>query len=294
MLLEVKNLNVSFLVKGKKINVVRGVDYYVNEGEILGILGESGSGKTIVSTCCMPSIKEENYMQNSGNIVLNGKPSYIFQNATLALNPYKKIKNQMAHSASTEKIMSSLEEVGFEHPQDVLNLFPHQLSGGQCQKIAIAQALMQHPDLLIADEPTSSVDASIKYKILDLLRDINKKHNTAIIFISHDFDAVKYICNRVIIMYGGLIMEQGNMEEITASPLHPYTKELYKCAESLKQATGTLHTMVGKTINATEFKNECPFKDRCRQAKDICSKEIPKLAQISDGRKVRCVNYYGK
>lgn len=292
MLLEVKDLKISFMVQGKKVNVVRGVSYYVKEGELLGILGESGSGKTLISTCAIPALKEENLIIEGGNIKLNGKADYIFQNATLALNPYKKIKKQL--QGSKDIVNNSLMEVGFNNPSDILNLYPHELSGGQCQRIIIAESLMQSPQLLIADEATSSVDLSAKYKILDLLRGINKNHGTAIIFISHDFDAVAYLCNRLLIVYGGLIVEEGSLDEITKSPLHPYTKELYKCAKSLDNAKETLYTMKGSPINPAEFKDECPFVYRCEKAKEICKEKIPSLIEIGGGRKVRCILYDGK
>lgn len=293
MLLEALDLNISFMVQGKNVKVVRGVSYHVKEGELLGILGESGSGKTVISTCAIPALREENLVLNSGDIKLNGKASYIFQNATLALNPYKKIKDQLLDSKQYKKetLYNSLIEVGFNNPKDILNLYPHELSGGQCQKIIIAQALMQSPQLLIADEATSSVDQSVKYKILDLLREINKNHGTAIIFISHDFDAVAYLCHRLLIMYGGLIVEEGKLEEITKEPLHPYTKELYKCAKSFETSGENLYTMVGSPINPAEFREECPFLSRCSKSQEKCKTKIPDLIELDGGRKVRCVLY---
>lgn len=293
MLLEVKDLDVSFMVQGKSERVVRGVSYSIKEGELLGILGESGSGKTVISTCAIPALREENFILNKGDINLNGRASYMFQNATLALNPYKTIKKQLLDSKdiNMNMIENSLCEVGFNNINSILNLYPHELSGGQCQKIIIAQALMQSPELLIADEATSSVDPSVKYKILDLLRKINKNHGTAIIFISHDFDAVSYLCQRLIIVYGGLIVEEGRLEDITKEQLHPYTKELYKCAKSLETAKENLYTMKGSPINPAEFREECPFLLRCQRASEKCKAKIPDLLEMQGGRKVRCILY---
>ncbi len=178
-------------------------------------------------------------------------------------------------------------EVGLTDVETVYDMFPFQLSGGQNQRIMICQSILCKPDLLIADEPTSSIDAMLRKKILKLLKEINKKYNMAIIFITHDFDVAKYLCDRLIIMYGGLVVEEGSIKDIFVNPMHPYTEELIKCAGSLDSREEYLYSLDGSPPIPAEFKNECPFYDRCKYRVKSCSVEIPKIIETKLG-KTRC------
>ena len=166
--------------------------------------------------------------------------SYIFQDSMAALNPYKRVGKQIkevlkvhGESFAKERIINGMKQTGIENAEVIYNMFPSQLSGGLCQRVAITMSTICSPEIIIADEPTTAIDASLQKKVLELLRDINQKSKSSIIVITHDFDVVKYICHRVIVMYGGLVMEEGTMCEVLENPMHPYTKALLRCMESL-------------------------------------------------------------
>lgn len=317
-LLRVEDLKVSFEYDGKNIQVVRGVDLGIKVGEVIGIIGESGSGKTVFATSINGIVKDENGQIESGKILYKDKDllkisekelrtirgkdiAYVFQDYFAALNPYKKIGKQIgevlkAHKKdySKEIILKGMRDVGIDNPEVIYNMYPSQLSGGQCQRVMIAMCTIASPEILIADEPTTAIDASLKKKVLQLLKEINKSFNTTIIIITHDFDVAKYLCERVIVMYGGLVMEEGSIEDVISNPLHPYTEELLKCVKSLNNNEEKLYMLEGVAPAPKEFKNQCPFYDRCKRRAEICSKNIPLLISRGDNRKVRCVNYeYG-
>jgi peptide/nickel transport system ATP-binding protein len=312
-LIVIKDLKISFFHENGKVQVVRGFDLSMDNGEILGILGESGSGKTVSATSIL-RLEDEAGSVDSGKVFYKGKNlielpekeyrkirgnriSYVFQNASSALNPYKKIGLQLTEVLKNHKlpfskniVLDTLKEVGIEEADTVYNMYPFQLSGGQNQRIMIAQAIMSKPDLLIADEPSSSIDASLRKTVLDLLKYINKKSGMAIILITHDFDVVKYLCDRLIIMYGGLVMEEGSVNDIFEKPLHPYTGELIKCASSLNRGDSPVYTLEGTAPNPFQFKEECPFFSRCKERLSECTMGIPQIIEV-DNRKVRCIKH---
>lgn len=314
-ILQIKDLKISFKYDNKNVQIIRGVDINICRGEIVGILGESGSGKTVTCTSILGLTKEDDASIDAGTIMykntnllnyserdyrkLRGKDiSYIFQNAAIALNPYRKIGKQIAEiykthhiNYSKDLIISLLRELGIEgdDAEIVYNKYPFQLSGGQCQRIMIAMSVALNPDILIADEPTSSIDSSLQKKVLELLKSINLKNGTSIIIITHDFDVAKYICDKIVIMYGGLVMEEGDMKDVLENPLHPYTSALLKCAESIHAKDKMLYTLEGRAQGPLEFKNECPFVDRCQVRREICIRSVPELIELENGRKVRCI-----
>ncbi|MBV1757167.1 MAG: ABC transporter ATP-binding protein [Dethiosulfatibacter sp.] len=312
-LIEVKNLRISFYHENESIQVVRGFDLSMDSGEILGILGESGSGKTVSATSIL-RLEDEAGSIDSGAILFNGtdllalsekeyrkirgnRISYVFQNASSALNPYKKIGLQLTEVLKNHKlpfsrtiVLDVLKEVGIEEADTIYDMYPFQLSGGQNQRIMIAQGIISKPDLLIADEPSSSIDASLRKTVLDLLKYINEKSHMAIILITHDFDVAKYLCDRLIIMYGGLVMEEGDVKDIFETPLHPYTEELIKCANSLNRGDSPVYTLEGTAPTPFQFKDECPFFSRCKERLPECIDEIPQIIE-SNNRKVRCIKY---
>lgn len=310
--LDIENLKVSFMNDNCFLQVLRGVDVRLQKGEILGILGESGSGKTVTASTVMRLINDGSCRIDSGTIMFDGKDilslkekemrtirgkriAYIFQDASAALNPYKKIGKQLqevlkvhGEGFSKERIIDGMKAVGIDNAQVIYNMYKSQLSGGLCQRVVIAMATMCSPEIIVADEPTTAIDASLQRKVLDLLRDINHNNGSSIIIITHDFDVVKYICRRVVVMYGGLVMEEGSTEEVLSNPLHPYTKELLTCVESLDANDEKLYSLQGKAPTPQEFGEQCPFYDRCKNSNDECVTAIPKL-QVFGGRKVRCI-----
>lgn len=312
-LIEVNDLKISFKQHSGFVQVVRGVDLKLRQGEIVGILGESGCGKTVSATSIL-RLEDESAIYDSGRIFFKGRDltvlpeseyqdirgnqiAYVFQNASTALTPYKKIGRQLMDvlkrhdlPRSKEKILDTLECVGISDAETVYEMYPFQLSGGQNQRIMIAQGIICGPDLLIADEPTSSVDFALRKVILDMLKEINRKTGMAILLITHDFEIVNYLCDSVVVMYGGLVMEEGSMAMVMTHPLHPYTKALTYCAQSLYQNGSELFTLSGAPPTPAEFRSECPFVPRCSLKQDSCMLEIPKMIEVDD-RKVRCVLY---
>ena len=313
-MLEVKNLKVSYINENESVQIIRGFDLSLKKGEIVGVLGESGSGKTISTSAIVKLFDSADGHIDAGEVrfenidlaklkekqlieVRGKKISYIFQNPASALHPFKRVGRQLAGTLkahklpfSKEKIASVLKEVGLDNVETIYEMYPAQLSGGQNQRIMIAQSIICKPELLIADEPTSSIDASIRKRILDLLLQINTKYQMSIVFITHDFDIAKYLCDRIVVMYGGLSVEEGPMNEILDSPLHPYTMELIKCASSLDNHEETLYSLEGMPPTPYEFEDECPFINRCKFKLDLCAKRIPEVVVMGD-RKVRCTNH---
>ncbi len=313
-MLQIKDLKVSFHHQRTAVQVVRGVDLVLGKGEIVGLLGESGSGKTVTATSILRLYEKGESFVDGGEILFEGEDllglterkmqkirgkqiAYVFQNPTAALNPYKTIGRQLAalmknHKLphSPRRIVSALKEVGIDEPGKVYDMYPGQLSGGQNQRVMIAQAILCKPDLLIADEPTSAIDEALSQKILDLLAMLNQKYGMSILLITHDFDVARYLCQRLVILYGGLVVEEGSMDAIFHQPLHPYTEELLKCAISLEREDSAIHTLEGTPLTPGEFKEECPFHARCAVREAACLDGIPHMKTRGD-RKVRCIRY---
>lgn len=300
--LSVENLHVTFdLFRGKKsikIFAVRGISYKMDRGEILGIVGESGSGKSVSSTA-IPGLHGEN-ASVEGKIFFEGteltsldkkqlrqfrgkKIGYIFQEPGRSFDPLQNIgsvfeetlRNSNPEITGEEweaKTIELLKEVGLPNPEKRLKNYPHQFSGGQLQRISIALSLAQNCDLLIADEPTTALDVTIQAQIVELLADLRKTRKLSIIFISHNIDLVASLCDRIIVMYGGLIMETGPSKEIIENPRHPYTKALL--ASSPKFGTSyrdhELHAISGRVTDPAKPEAGCPFAPRCSLASEKC------------------------
>jgi peptide/nickel transport system ATP-binding protein len=310
-LLKINNLEVSFKKGKNPVKIIRGFDLLLEKGEIVGVIGESGSGKTVSSRMIAGLFEKDESSLDAGNIIFKGKNlseldekemnrirgreiSYVFQNPAMSLNPYKKIGKQLedfldTHSIeySKDSILKTLGEVGISRPETVMEMYPFQLSGGQNQRIMICQAILGKPDLLIADEPTTAIDAMLRKKVLDILIDINKKYGMAILLITHNFDVAKYICDKLVIMYGGLVVEQGPLKRLLENPMHPYTDELIKCASSLDSRESRLYSLEGSPLAPSYFKDECPFYERCKYREASCTDRIPDVIEISGGS-TRC------
>lgn len=311
-LLKIDNLSISFPYGKSHLQVVRGVDLEVTQGEIVGILGESGSGKTVTATSIIGLTREDSGRIDSGQILFKGKNilamtekairkvrgkeiSYIFQDPVGSLNPYRKAGKQIEEAlkvhdlpCSKRRVLDLMQDVGLDKAETIYDMFPSQLSGGQCQRILIAAAIACQPDLLIADEPVSAIDASLQKKVLELLKAINKEYGTAVIIITHDFAVVEYICDRVVVMYGGLVMETGTVEEVLNTPYHPYTQELLKCVNSLSNNDERLYTLEGRSPGSSEYTRGCPFWTRCKKSTGACQREVPQLLKRAGDRQVRC------
>jgi oligopeptide transport system ATP-binding protein len=314
-LLKVNNLKTTFYSRDKKTEAVRGGDFEVRTGDILGIVGESGSGKSVLMKSVM-NILPENARIDSGEVYFEGKNilklspremrkvkgpemAMIFQDPMTALNPLKKIGDHIVevlvrHKGVNKKeakklAVDVLHAVGIPMPDKRINQYPHEFSGGMRQRVLIAMALACSPKLLIADEPTTALDVTIQAQILELLKTLKEDNNMSIILITHDLGVVASLCNRIEVMYGGLIMEEGLTEEIFYEPKHPYTKALLN---SVPKAEGDekirLQPIKGSAPSLLNPPNGCPFAERCQFASSRCFDEMPEYKSYSSTHRSRC------
>jgi len=307
-ILNVKNLRVDFK-KGKRyINVISGIDLNIKRGQIIGIAGESGSGKTVAmlsltrllsDTVCR--INYDSYKIN-GVKVNNGQLpffrgrfiSYIFQDAVPSLDPMFTIKSQLKEvlivsvnkTVEEEDMVVLLKSVGLKDVQRILNSYPHELSGGMAQRVAIATALASKSKILVADEPTTALDANLKKGILKLLEDLKKNNGLSIFFISHDLKQVFYIADKVYIFYAGKVVEIADASRLKKTPLHPYTVALLKCIPQRNKSE--LFQIKGNSPDFANLPSGCPFHPRCELMDDICQKMKPPLIEIKKNHWVRC------
>ena len=311
-LLEVKDLKISEYKRRAYNDIVGEISLYVKPGEIVGLAGESGCGKSLTCRAIM-NILPSNLKITNGEIRYLGKPidyrdknlygkeiSMIFQEPTKALHPLKTVGNQISevlklHSdirgaKLKKKVIEALEMVGIDEPETRYKQYPHQLSGGLCQRVIIAIATIMKPSLIIADEPTTSLDVTVQKKILDLLLELNKKMGTSIIFISHDLAVLSHICNRVYVMYCGEIVEEGMVPGIFASPYHPYNKALISSIPSMYGAVTKLKSIKGMVPSPRNYSKYCRFYDRCEERCEACKDTKPQLKDVN-GRGVRCVKF---
>lgn len=313
--LEVKNLKTVFKSRGQEVQAVRGVGFSVGKGEIMGLVGESGSGKSVTMKAVI-GILPDNASISSDSLKLNGKElselskdeyrklrgkemTMIFQDPMTALNPLKKIGKQLEevilrHSDCTkqeakEKAIEMLRKVGIPVPEQRIKQYPHEFSGGMRQRVLIAMALACEPQLLIADEPTTALDVTIQAQILDLLKDLQEEYDTSIVLITHDMGVVATVCDKIAIMYGGLIMETGKTDEIFSNPKHPYTKALLRAIPSVDLKEGErLQSIEGLPPSLVNPPAGCPFAERCEYATDRCFKEMPEYKEFSETQRAMC------
>lgn len=320
-LLEVKNLKTYFFTEDGEIKAVDGVDFYVNLGEVLGLVGESGCGKSVTSLSIMRLIStpgkivegeiffegkdlvkasEEDMIQVRGNRI-----SMIFQQPQTALNPVFKVGDQIAEvleihqglnkEAGRVRAVELLQMVGIPEPDRRAEAYPHELSGGMAQRVMIAMGLACVPNLLIADEPTTALDVTIQAQILDLMRNLRENIGTAIILITHDLGVVSEMCERVAVMYAGQIVEQADVETIFARPMHPYTQGLIGSIPVLGKLKDRLEVIPGSVPNLVNLPPGCRFAPRCRAREEhglaICTVHSPELQDTEHEHKVRCWLY---
>ncbi|MEH7342680.1 ABC transporter ATP-binding protein [Bacillus sp. JJ1532] len=316
-ILQIKDLKVSFQTGKKFVPAIDGVSFELNEGEILGIVGESGSGKSVTSLTTMGLIPSPPGKIENGEIIFEGKDlknisekewrkirgnqiSMIFQEPMTSLNPLFTIGNQLmeairlhtatSKSAAKARSIELLKLVGIPRAEGIISEYPHQLSGGMRQRVMIAMAMACNPRVLIADEPTTALDVTIQAQILALMKDLNEKTNTSIILITHDLGVVAEICELVIVMYSGQIVEQGDVRTILKNPQHPYTKGLLKSVPDLRGKKDRLYSIPGNVPTPGTVHKGCRFAARCSEVFDRCHEESPELNIMeTDGHKVRCL-----
>ena len=318
-LLEVKDLRTQFK-RGKKdwITAVNGVSFNVNAGEIVGLVGESGCGKSVTSLSVM-RLHNERLTKITGSIKFGGKEvldlttsemqsmrgnemSMIFQEPMSALDPIMRIEDQLTeaislHNANLSKAevhdrcVNALKLVGIPEPEMTLRNYPHELSGGMCQRVMIAMAMSCEPKLLIADEPTTALDVTIQAQILALMEDIRNRRNTGILLITHDLGVVAETCSRVIVMYAGNIVEEAPVKELFANPQHPYTEGLIASVPRLGKRLHRLPSIPGSGPDLAVMPEGCRFAPRCKYAQESCKQKLPELQTVSEGHRCACPFY---
>ncbi len=314
-LLEVKNLEVSFFDRQVEIPAIKKISYTVRESEVLGIVGESGSGKS-VSSLSILKLLPGNGKIKGGEIWFEGKDivkmspkqmaeirgnqiSMIFQDPMTSLDPLFTIGYQideslrkhtsLDHRQRRQRILDLLQMVGISQPEKRMKEYPHQFSGGMRQRVMIATALSCNPKLLIADEPTTALDVTIQAQIIDLLKELKNRINMSIIFITHDLGVVSDICDRIIVLYAGEIMESGSKRDIFYRYAHPYTEGLLASVPKIDQnRKEDLIPIEGNPPNMLTLGEECPFAPRCRYAMSICARKKPPLFTVGEGHQASC------
>ena len=310
-LLEVRNLKTYFYTEDGVVHAVDGVDFYVNSGEVLGIVGESGCGKSVTSLSIMRLISQPGKIE-AGEILFEGKDlvkateeemmkirgnrvSMIFQQPQSALNPVFRAGDQIGKEAGRKRAVELLKLVGIPEPESRAQSFPHELSGGMAQRVMIAMALACVPDLLIADEPTTALDVTIQAQILDLMRDMRTQLGSAMILITHDLGVIAEMADRVAVMYAGEIVEQSPVASLFDEPLHPYTKGLIGSIPVLGEVRERLDVIPGSVPNLVNLPTGCRFAPRCMARVEhnlsICADKRPELVEVYEGHKVRCWLY---
>jgi oligopeptide/dipeptide ABC transporter ATP-binding protein len=320
-LLDVKNLKTYFNTEDGVVKAVDGVDFQVNKGEILGIVGESGCGKTVTSLSLIGLVANPGKIEE-GEILFEGRDltklsyeelaeirgnaiSMIFQQPQTSLNPVFSVGDQVAEvldihtdlkkDPAWEKAVEMLREVGIPSADQKAFSFPHEMSGGQAQRVMIAMALLMSPKLLIADEPTTALDVTIQAQILELMLALRENLETAIILITHDLGVVAETADRVAVMYAGRIVEHSDVVSLFTEPLHPYTQGLIASIPILGELKERLEVIPGNVPNLIGLPSGCAFASRCkaRIENDLsrCETEMPDLVELKEGHQVRCWLY---
>lgn len=316
VLLEVNNLEIIFRLKnGKQAKVVDDVSFTIRKGETVALVGESGSGKSITSLSIMRLLPIPPGEITAGTIKLNGKNlldyknkemstirgneiSMIFQEPMTSLDPVFTIGNQMMEGIrrhqripkkeAWEKSLQLLKEVGIANAEKVIAEYPHQLSGGMRQRVMIAIAMSNNPQLLIADEPTTALDVTVQAQILKLMMKMKEEHHSAILFITHDMSVVAETADRVMVMYAGQIVEEAPVRVLFTNPKHPYTTALLKTMPNLDTDVKRLPSIPGTVPPAYALPEGCRFAPRCPFAMEQCHEVLPEVIHIQDEHKVRC------
>ena len=315
--LRVEDLRTHFFTKAGVVKAVDGVSFEVGRGEILGLVGESGSGKSVTGFSILGLVDPPGRIV-SGRILFRGedlvragearlralrgaKISMIFQDPMMTLNPVLRIDTQMIEAVRAHRAVSEAEArrrardmlgaVGIPSPDERLTSYPHQLSGGMRQRVVIAIAFLNDPDLVIADEPTTALDVTIQAQILHEARELCRRAGTAMIWITHDLAVVAGLADRIAVMYAGTLVEQGPVDDVIAHPLHPYTVGLLNSVPSANRRGARLKQIPGMAPSLIRRPRGCPFHPRCPRASEVCL-ELPAPTGPLPGREIRCFHPY--
>jgi len=318
-ILDVRNLKTQFETRNGTVKAVDGVDISIESGDTLGIVGESGCGKTVLALSIMRLIPNPPGRIVSGQIrfkdtdllgldenkmrqLRGSEISMIFQEPMNSLNPVLKVGDQIAevirlHEGLSEKdaldrALEMLRLVGIPSARNRLNSYPHQMSGGMRQRVMIAMALACNPALMLADEPTTALDVTIQAQIIDLINKLKEEVNTSVMLITHDLGIIAEMARHAAVMYTGKVVEYSSVLELFSTPLHPYTRGLMESTpQKASEKGGYLSTIPGVVPNLYELPSGCSFRNRCPEVMDICSREEPILREKSPGHFVRCWKY---
>ena len=314
-LLQIKDLSVEYISDGKTVHAVNGVDLILKKGKTLGLVGETGAGKTTICKSILRILPDIGADIVSGEIDMDGYDllqlseaemqkirgkdiSMIFQDPMTALNPVERVGDQIAevielhqdsgnHEDAVNRAKEMLEVVGI--PAARYYDYPHQFSGGMKQRVVIAIALACNPHLLLADEPTTALDVTIQAQVLDLISDLQKQYNTAMLLVTHDMGVVAQVCDEVAVIYAGTIVEYGTKEQVFDHPSHPYTIGLFGAIPSMNDDEIWLHPIDGLPPDPTDLPQGCPFNPRCPHASEACRKDRIPPAVTPDGHLCRCI-----
>ena len=315
-LLQIKDLRIEFHSDGEVTYAVNGVDLEIEEGKTLGLVGETGAGKTTTALSVLGMVPKPAGKIRSGEVLLNGSDvlklserhledirgnqvAMIFQDPMTALNPVMTVGKQIAEAIivhehigkgeAMERARAMLETVGI--PGERANEYPHQFSGGMKQRVVIAMALACKPKLLLADEPTTALDVTIQAQVLELMRNLRKQFSTGMLMITHDFGIVAEVCDSVAVMYAGKIVESGTLEDVFDHKRHPYTEGLFNSLPDVSDRKSELKPIRGLMPDPTNLPTGCPFHPRCDYCMDCCSQQEPPKVWINDTHYTRCWLY---
>ena len=317
-LVDVKNLSVSYFTYAGEVQSVRDISFSIEKGKTIALVGESGCGKSVTAKSLMGLIEKPGKIKEGSQIVYDGKNileftekqwqdfrgkecSMIFQDALVSLNPTMKIGKQVIENLNNHntaklsfaelknRVIEMLQMVGIPDAEACLEKYPHELSGGMRQRVMIATAMITHPNLLIADEPTTALDVTIQAQILELMKDLQTKMNMAIIMITHDLGIVADVADEIVVMYAGKIVERGCNEDIFYNPRHPYTWALINSVPRLDlDNKEELITIEGTIPDMIHPPKGCPFCSRCPYAMNICTEHMPDITHLGNEHEVFC------
>ncbi|MNM01064.1 Oligopeptide transport ATP-binding protein OppD [compost metagenome] len=314
-ILKIENLHTHFFTEKGEVPAVDGVDLYINPGEVLGVVGESGCGKSVTSLSVLKLVPNPPGRIVDGRILFKGRDivpmkeremrkirgnavSMIFQEPMTSLNPLFTVGQQIIETVrlhqgisrkeAREHAVDMLRKVGIPRPESIIDEYPHQLSGGMRQRVMIAMSISCNPELLIADEPTTALDVTIQAQILDLIRRLNEEQGTAVMMITHDLGVVAEMCHRVAVMYAGKVVEEGTVRDIFKNPLHPYTQGLIASVPRMDETRERLYSIPGNVPILSTSMQGCRFAPRCPHVMDICRRSLPELTLQDDRHSSRC------
>ena len=317
ILLDIRDLSVVYATEDGVVRALNKATLQLHKGETLGLVGETGAGKTTLARGIMRLVPQPPGKITSGEVIYDGTDllklperemrqlrgrqiSMIFQDPMTSLNPVMTVGHQIQEVITTHHPHLSKDEAR-KQAEEMLEMvgisasryddYPHQFSGGMRQRVVIAIALACNPQLLIADEPTTALDVTIQAQVLEMIHDLKRKNNTAMLLITHDLGVVAQNCDSVAIIYAGEVVEYGTLRQVYKQIMHPYTEGLFNSVPSLETTAKRLAAIDGMMPDPTVLPQGCKFADRCKYATERCRKEEPALVEMSDGHKVRCFRY---